>query len=104
MHKKVLIISPHFPPSNAADMHRTRISLPFYKEFGWEAEVVCVEDSQSGIPKDSLLAQSVPPDTIIHFVNALDKTWTAKFGLGSLALRSMWFYKKKVDSLLKSGK
>ena len=40
--KRVLIVSPHFPPVNAADMHRARMVLPFLRENGWEAEVLAV--------------------------------------------------------------
>ncbi|WP_428328405.1 glycosyltransferase [Mucilaginibacter sp.] len=102
--KKVLIISPHFAPSNAADMHRIRTSLPYFKEFGWEAEVVCVEDKYSEIVKDELLLQSVPADIKFHYVGALSKKLTSKLGLGSLALRSLPYYRKKINELLKKDK
>lgn len=102
--KKVLIISPHFPPQNAADMHRVRMSLPYFKEFGWDTEVVVVDEAYSDIVRDELLLQSIPADIKIHKVKALNKTWTSKFGLGSLALRAMWYYYKKVNQLLKTQK
>jgi hypothetical protein len=101
LNKKVLIISPHFPPLNAADMQRIRMSLPYFKEFGWDAEVVTVDASFSEIVKDELLLQSIPAGIKTHVVNAFNKSWTSKFGLGSLALRSLWFYRKKVNRLLK---
>ena len=34
--RRVLIVSPSFPPISAADLHRVRMSLPYYREFGWE--------------------------------------------------------------------
>lgn len=104
MHKRVLIISPYFPPTNAADMQRIRMSLPFFKQNGWEAEVVTVDDQFSDLPKDPLLLDSIPSDIIIHKVKAFSKKWTSKFGLGSIALRSMYFYKKKVNELLVTTK
>lgn len=82
-------------------MQRIRMSLPFYCEAGWEAEVVTVDERYSDLPVDELLLQSLPADIKIHKVKALDKKWTAKLGLGSLALRSIWFYRKKVNKLLK---
>ena len=100
--KRVLIISPYFPPSNSADSQRVRMSLSYFKNFGWEAEVVCVDPKHSEMPKDKLLLQSIPADTVIHQVKAFSKKWTSKFGLGSLALRSMWFYQKKVMLLLQA--
>ncbi|MEN0054037.1 MAG: glycosyltransferase [Mucilaginibacter sp.] len=104
MNKKLLIISPYFPPSNAADMQRVRMSLPYFLQFGWEAEVVTVDERYSDSSKDELLLQSLPTTIKVHKVNALDKKWTSKFGLGSLALRSLWFYKQKINRLLKTGK
>ena len=102
--KRVLIISPHFPPVNAADSHRARISVPYFEDFGWEAEVVMVNESNVDMIKDPLLLESIPKHLAIHKVNAFQKKWTSKFGLGSLALRSMWFYRKKVNHLLKNKK
>ncbi|MFD0941975.1 glycosyltransferase family protein [Pedobacter boryungensis] len=102
--KRVLIISPHFPPANAADMQRVRMSLPYFKEFGWEAEVVTVNENYVDMIKDSLLLESIPHHIIIHKVKAFSKTLTSKIGLGSLALRSLWFFRKKVNQLLKSKK
>ncbi|WP_235969755.1 glycosyltransferase [Pedobacter planticolens] len=102
--KRVLIISPHFPPANAADMQRIRMSLPYFKELEWEAEVVTVNENYVDMVKDSLLMESIPSHIIIHKVNAFSKKWTSKIGLGSLALRSLWFYRKKVNQLLRSKK
>jgi len=101
--KRVLIISPYFPPTNAADMQRVRMSLNYFKEFGWEAEVVTVDEKYSDMVTDNLLMDSIPGDIIIHIVKALSKKVTAKLGLGSIALRSLWYYKHKVNSLLKTG-
>lgn len=98
--KRVLIISPYFPPSNAADMQRIRMSLPYFKENGWEVEVVTVAPQYSDIIKDGLLIESIPKDIIIHQVKAFSKKWTSTIGLGSLALRSVCFYKKYVNQLL----
>lgn len=100
--KKTLIISPHFPPINAADMQRIRMSLPYFEQLGWQAEVVTVNENKVDMVKDPLLLESIPNSIIIHKVNALSKKWTSKLGLGSLALRSLWFYRKKVNQLLKS--
>ena len=102
--KKVLIISPYFPPTNAADMQRIRMSLPFFKHYSWEAEVVCVDTAYSDLNSDELLLQSLPSDLKVHYVKALSKKFTSKIGLGSIALRSLWYYKKKVNHLLRCQK
>nr|WP_294794365.1 glycosyltransferase [uncultured Mucilaginibacter sp.] len=97
-------MSPFFPPCNAADMQRVRMSLPYFIDFGWQAEVVMVDERYSDMIKDELLTKSLPVDLKIHKVKALSKGITSKFGLGGLALRSIWFYKQKVDQLLKKEK
>ncbi|WP_251029945.1 MULTISPECIES: glycosyltransferase [unclassified Pedobacter] len=99
--KRVLIISPYFSPANTADMQRIRMSLPYFENFGWDAEVVTVEDEYIDTVKDPLLLQSIPNKVKIHRVKALSKKWTSKLGLGNLALRSLWFYRNKVNELLK---
>lgn len=101
--KKVLIISPYFPPSNAADMQRVRMSLPFFKEYGWEATIVTVDEKYSDMLKDDLLLQTIPQNVPVHKVGAFDKSYTSKLGLGSIALRSLPFYRKRVNQLLKGG-
>lgn len=85
-------------------MHRVRMSLPYFKQFGWDAEVVMVHEVYTDVIMDNLLEQSVPANIQVYKIKALDKSRTSKFGLGSLALRSMWHYHKKVNQLLKKQK
>jgi len=85
-------------------MQRIRMSLPYFKQFGWGADVVVVDDKYSEMIKDDLLLQSIPIDINIYKVDALSKNLTSKVGLGSLALRSMWYYLKAVNKLLKAKK
>ncbi len=95
-----MIISPYFPPTNAADMQRVRTSLPYFRQSEWSAEVVTVAPVYSDLPVDELLSESLDPDVPIHYVAAFSKKITQKFGLGSIALRSLYFYRKKVNALL----
>lgn len=102
--KKVLIISPHFPPINAADMQRVRHSLPYFKEMGWLPEVIAVKpECVESYSTDLLLNETIPSDINIHYVDAYDVSKTRKFGLGSLSMRSFFQYMKKGNELLKSG-
>ena len=82
-------------------MQRVRMSLPYINEFDWEAEIVACHPRYYEGSIDELLLDSIPKETKIHYVNAFNKKYTSKLGLGSLALRSLWFYKKKVNQLLK---
>ncbi len=85
-------------------MQRVRMSLPYFESYGWVAEVVTVDDKYSEQVKDELLAQSIQGNIKIHKVKAFNKNWTSKLGLGSIALRSLWFYRQKVNQLLKEEK
>jgi hypothetical protein len=98
--KKVLIISPYFAPVNAADTQRVRMSLSYYQDFGWEPQVVCVHEKHADLMMDDLLLKSIPSNIKVHKVNAFPKKWTSKMGLGSIALRSLRFYKAFVNELL----
>lgn len=102
--KKVLIISPNFPPVNAADMQRVRHSLPYFKKYGWTAEVITVDPEYiESYSTDMLLKETVPPDIKVHYVKAWDAKKTRKYGLGSLSMRSFFFFKKMGSKLLKHG-
>jgi hypothetical protein len=42
--KKILIISPHYPPSNLAAVHRTRLFAQHLPSFGWEPIILSVDE------------------------------------------------------------
>lgn len=103
--KKVLIISPNFPPVNAADMHRVRQSLPYFEQFGWEAEVIAVDTKHvNAYSLDNLLTKTIPPKICVHRVKAWDIIKTRRFGLGALGLRSFFYIRKKGNELLQKKK
>ncbi len=85
---RVLIVSPHFPPVNAPDHQRVRMSLPFLGEFGWEAHVLAVDPNYVEGFRDALLMDTVPGDVPITRVTAVPAGLTRRVGLGSLGLRS----------------
>jgi|GEM_PF-111071 len=98
--KRILIISPHFPPVNAADMHRVRQSLPYFEEFGWQPVVFAVAPEYVEGTKDDLLADTLPPGTEIHRVRAVSTRITRKMWLGNLGIRSYPYLKNAVDRYL----
>lgn len=102
--KKVLIISPFFPPVNAADMHRVRQSISYYKENNWDVEVVIVDPIYVNMYKDNYLLETIPSGIKIHKVKALNENLTRKIGMGSIAYRSLYYYWKQVNYVLKNSK
>ncbi len=86
--RRVLIVSPHFPPINAPDMQRVRMSLPHYREFGWVPIVLAVDARYvEGLREPALLA-TVPGDVAVTRVGAWSASWTRRVGVGNLALRA----------------
>jgi hypothetical protein len=85
-------------------MQRVRMALPYFNEFEWDAEVVCVNPDYTDIIRDELLIESIPPGVKVHRVKALPKKLTSRFGLGSIALRSLWYYWREVNRLLAQKK
>jgi glycosyltransferase involved in cell wall biosynthesis len=70
-------------------MHRVRQSLAYYGDFGWEVQVLCVNPQFTEAYKDDSLLQTIPSNLLIHRVSAPSAQLTRKFGLGSIALRSL---------------
>ena len=59
--RRLLIVSPHFPPVNTPDMQRVRMLLPFFRPNGWRVEVLAVEAERvTPAPLDQWLADGLP--------------------------------------------
>ncbi|PON15176.1 hypothetical protein C2W62_25205 [Candidatus Entotheonella serta] len=98
----VLIISPHFPPVNAPDMHRVRLSLGHYGAFGWHPVVLAMEPKHTEGVKDPLLLKTIPSDVTIRRVPALPIEISRRLGVGNAALRGLPFLYKAGTQLLKT--
>src|SRR5712692_4098845 len=98
--RHVLIVSPNFPPINAPDHQRVRMSLPHLAEFGWRATVLAVSPEHVEGLQDPLLLETVPKSTRVVRAGALSAKRTRPFGVGNLALRAFPFLKRAGDRLL----
>ena len=87
--RRVLIVSPNFPPKSTADIHRVRASLRHYREFGWEATVLCVDPAYCEGLDDPELAASLPEQLDILRVKVWRQAVCRRFGFGQLAYRSL---------------
>jgi hypothetical protein len=86
--KRVLIISPHWPPVNAPDHQRVRMCIPFYTNHGWKPTVLAVapEDVHATLEPD--LSATVPAETDVRTVR-VDASWLWQWlGVGSIGLRA----------------
>ncbi len=85
-------------------MQRVRMSLPYYKEMGWDVEVITVDEQYIEGFRDDLLSETVPGNIIVHKIKAWPVSFTRKLGLSSLSIRSYFHFKRKGTQLLKNKK
>ena len=99
--RRVLIISPHFPPVNAPDMHRVRLALPFFKDLGWEATVLAVApETIEGAVLEPTLVETYPADIRVVRVRGISPHLTRPLGFGSLWWRAGSALRRAGDRLL----
>jgi hypothetical protein len=87
--RRLLIVSANFPPTNAVDMHRLRLSLPYYRQFGWEPTVVAFRPECADHPQEPSLVRTVPTNIDVRRVSCIDEKWTRPFGLGAVGFRGL---------------
>lgn len=92
MNRRLLIISPHFPPVNAPDMQRVRMSLPGFVQAGWEVTVLTVADPTPTAPLEPELAATVPAGVRVVRAHCFSRRWTGLLGINNVALRSLPFF------------
>lgn len=89
--KRVLVISPHFPPVNAPDMQRVRVALPYFVAAGWDVTVLTVDDPTPTAPLEPELETTVPTAVRVVRSHCCSRRWTGLVGVNNVALRSLPF-------------
>lgn len=103
--RKVLIVSPHFPPTNAPDMQRVRLALPHLRACGWEPVVLSVDpDFIEGGVCDALFERTYPADIRVVRVHGVPPRLTRRFGFGGLWLRCGRALRAAGEKLLREEK
>lgn len=102
--RRVLIVSPHFPPINAPDHQRIRVMLPNLPASGWAATILTVQPDTVEHPIDELLQEALPTQLEVVTTQALPVKITRKVGLGNLGLRSLPFLANAGNKLLSHQK
>ena len=100
--KKILILYPHFPPSNLAGVHRARLFAQHLPAFGWEPIILTVNEKYYEEIPDRNLEKLLPKDLRIEKVSALQ---LGKFRIiGDIGLRSFFQLYKRAKQLILSEK
>jgi hypothetical protein len=86
--RRLLLVSPHFPPDATAGTHRARLLAKHLPAAGWETTVVTVDPRDYEGAIDPELLQLVPSDLELIRVRALPARATRPMGIGDLGLRA----------------
>jgi glycosyltransferase involved in cell wall biosynthesis len=98
--RRVLIISPHFPPDSSAGTHRVRLLAPHLAGHGWEPTVLTVDPADYEGALDPALAASVPENVRVIRARAWPVSISRRLGIGDLGLRAYVGLKRAATALL----
>jgi Glycosyl transferase 4-like domain len=98
--KRVIIVSPNFPPSTLAGVHRARILAKHLPAVGWRPTVLCVHESFYEETTDPELAALLPADLDIVKTKALPYQLTRLAGIGDISLRAFHHLKTSLREIL----
>jgi hypothetical protein len=98
--RRVLMVSPHFPPDSSAASHRVRLLAPHLPAAGWSPTVLTVRPSAYEGRLDTGLASLVPPSVRVERADAWPAAITRRVGLGDLGLRAFTGLHRAGGSLL----
>ncbi len=86
--REMVLVSPYFPPSTLAGVHRARHLAKHLPAWGWKPIVLCVDEAFHEQRLDPQLAQLVPGDVEVVKTTALGARWARPFGFGDISLRA----------------
>jgi len=100
--KKILIIYPHWPPSNLAGVHRARLISNFLHDFDWQPIILTVKQEYYEEKPDFDFVKTVNPKTEVIYTEArkIGKTRI----IGDIGLRSFKYLKKEALKIISERK
>src|ERR1051326_884290 len=98
--RRVLMVSPHFPPDTGAATHRVRLLAPHLAKYDWEPTVLTVQPSSYEGRLDHELMDLVPTSLRVIRCGAWSPRCTRRFGFGDLGLRAFWGLYRSCAELL----
>ena len=100
--KKILILYPHFPPSNLAGVHRPRLFAQHLPSFGWEPVILTVHEKYYEESLDYNLEKLLPINLRIEKVSAYKLSKPRL--IGDIGLRSFLQLYKRAKQLIDTEK
>lgn len=100
--KNLLIIYPHWPPSNLAGVHRPRLIANFLKEFGWNPIVLTVKEKYYEEPHDWNIIKTVAKNVEVIKTDAIPviKIFNKRI-IGDIGIRSFYSLYKAALGIIK---
>jgi hypothetical protein len=98
--KKILILYPHFPPSNLAGVHRPRLFAQHLPSFGWDPIILTVEEQYYEESPDYNLVKLLPPSLRIEKATAFPISSPRM--IGDIGLRAFLQLYKKAKHIIQS--
>jgi hypothetical protein len=96
--RKVLIITPHYPPSNLAAVHRSRLFAQHLPAFGWKPIILTVHEDHYEEELDWNLHKLLPAEQHIEKVNAFNITKPRL--VGDIGLRAFYQLRKRALEII----
>src|SRR5882672_4441168 len=87
--RRLLMISPHFPPDSSAGTHRVRLLAPHLEAYGWTPTVLTVDERDYEGRVDPALRSLVPVSLAIERARAMSPRLSRAVGFGDLGLRAL---------------
>lgn len=101
--KNILIIYPHWPPSNLAGVHRARLISNFLPEFGWHPIILTVKAEYYEEKPDPDIAKTVRPSTEVIAVDAKPVNSSNRM-IGDIGIRAYSHLKRKALEIISQRK
>src|SRR5580698_1453686 len=98
--RKVIILSPHFPPSTLAGVHRARHLAKHLPAHGWHPIIVRADERHYTEPGDPQLAALVPPALEQVRTGAISARLCRIAGISDIGLRAYFHIRSAVDGLI----
>jgi len=98
MSKNILVIYPHFPPSNLAGVHRPRLLVTHLPAFGWNPVVLTVEEKYYEEAPDWNLVKLLPENLRIEKTMAFRITKPRI--IGDIGLRAFFQLYRKAKQII----
>lgn len=100
--KTILLITPHYPPSNLAAVHRSRLFAQHLPALGWNPIILTVHEDYYEEALDWKLHQLLPKDQRIEKVSAFKVTKPRL--IGDIGLRGYFQLRRRALELIRSEK